>query len=148
MEAIIVCVVILGAAILFKSMYQSSQIASGKLRRRPPDFTHYTSFFTLKNIPDEELVKAIKNLDTKVKIKGNVEEVLFECGSYFKAALTRLERDADKMVYSFAFTSWEEYANGRSDFDMEMNRLLTTIEKLFLELDPETRISTQKNVVR
>ena len=36
---------------------------------------------------------------------------------------------------------------GRPSFENEMNMLLTTVEKMFVQLDPNTQVSTVKNEI-
>ncbi|MGN0550348.1 MAG: hypothetical protein ACI4I4_00710 [Acutalibacteraceae bacterium] len=39
------------------------------------------------------------------------------------------------------------FLNGRPSFENEMNMLLTMVEKMFVQLDPNAQVSTVKNEI-
>ena len=48
----------------------------------------------------------------------------------------------EKDSYYFHFTNWDT-RNGVNPQSEQMNTLLTTIEKVFLKIDPQTQVSTE-----
>ena len=58
--------------------------------------------------------------------------------SDWTAQLYRLSGDESQVTYRFEFTKWRDALSNAS----LMNMLMTAIEKLFLELDPNTQVRT------
>ena len=123
-------------------------IGQGKIIQRAKDFVEYAEIFTTRPIANEEYVAALKALDLKktgTSLEGNTKAVKFT-GIYFSASIRCVEQTDTNSVYRFEFDSWKT-KYGRPSFENEMNMLLTTVEKMFVQLDPNTQVSTVKNEI-
>lgn len=149
MEGIIVAVVLLVAAIGFSAWWKGRLIGQGKIIQRTSDFVEYAEIFTTRPIPNEEYAAALKALDLKktcTSLEGNTKAVKFT-GSYFSASIRCVEQTDTNSVYRFEFDSWK-VKYGKASFENEMNMLLTMVEKMFVQLDPNTQVSTVKNEIK
>ena len=54
----------------------------------------------------------------------------------------KCERDDGKDCYGFQFLEWTE-RQGMIQYEAHMNTVLTAIERAFLQLDPQTEVSTE-----
>ena len=141
MGGIIAAVVLIVVAIGFSAWWKGRLIGQGKIIQRASDFVEYAEIFTVRPIPNEEYAAALKALDLKktgTSLEGNTKAVKFT-GAYFSASIRCV-------VYRFEFDSWKT-KYGRPSFENEMNMLLTTVEKMFVQLDPNTQVSTVKNEI-
>lgn len=78
-------------------------------------------------------------------LQGNTKAVKFT-GIYFSASIRCMEQTEINSVYRFEFDSWKT-KYGRPSFENEMNMLLTMVEKMFVQLDPNAQVSTVKNEI-
>ena len=152
MKDIIWAVVILVIALGVSAWYKASQKSKGNIIDRAKDFAEYAEIFTLKPITDEEFMAAIKKANfpavnnTKVS-RAESGAIYLEVGSYFKSKITPKEKTEDKSVYRYEFISWSS-KHGKPEHDIEMNRQMTSVEKMFLDLDPNTQVATVKNEIK
>ena len=148
MGGIIAAVVLLVAVIGFSAWWKGRLIGQGKIIQRAKDFVEYAEIFTTRPIANEEYVAALKALDLKktgVSLEGNTKAVKFS-GIYFSASIRCVEQTDTNSVYRFEFDSWKT-KYGRPSFENEMNMLLTAVEKMFVQLDPNAQVSTVKNEI-
>ena len=141
---LIIAIVI--AAVAFYQKVQHRREGSTVSRSR--DFVAYSETFTLRHISDEEFRDAIEaaspNKDTGASMRGNASRVVFE--GPFRAELVRTEQSDEKTVYTFRFTNWSS-RYGVATREEDMNLLLTAIERMFVSLDPETKVTSKKEDV-
>ena len=118
---------------------------------RPDDFVEYAEIFTLKPVTDQEFYAAVKKADFPsvigTKISGNTGRMYLESELGFKSRITHKEQTEDKSVYRFEFINWQS-KSGKPEHETEMNRQMTMVENMFLDLDPNTRLATEKNDVK
>ena len=102
-------------------------------------------FFT--NSSFEQFVEALRRSQSILSENGISTEyhmndgvVLFQ-GSTWKSYVEYIGAEEDKNQFKFAFASWQTY-RGMPQNVMPMNVALTTVEKAFLSLDPQTSIET------
>lgn len=112
---------------------------------RPTRFAECGEEFTARIGSVDELDKAISGMlipkGISVRVVKDVENIRFDfISTCFSAVLYSKEvnNDSGKGIYRFEFLKWKEgdfgYISG-----VKMNALLTSIEKTFMSIDPETR---------
>ena len=141
----IIIIVVVAAVFIVRNMWEQRFISEGKMIKRSGDFYQEASEFTLKSIPDEQIAEAIKKIpcsEIGVSKKGDTGRAIFT-SSNFEAELVRKSSEPGKMVYQFQFTHWRERRGVLYGVNY-MNMLLTSIEKMFLELDPTAKVRTWK----
>ena len=132
MDEIIVAVILIVVVIGFSAWWKGRLIGQGKIIQRASDFV-------------ESALKALDLKKTGTSLEGNTKAVKFT-GAYFSASIRCVEQTDTNSVYRFEFDSWKT-KYGRPSFENEMNMLLTTVEKMFVQLDPNTQVSTVKNEI-
>ncbi len=121
-------------------------VDAGEITSRKANFMENAELFVL-SLPDETMVtEGIRTLPygmMSVGVKGSSQDQVF-CftGKKWAARLNRCENEGDKAVYKFAFTEWKTH-NGMAVDALNMNRLTTALEKMFLAINPETRMRTE-----
>ena len=134
MGGIIAAVVLIVVAIGFSAWWKGRLIGQGKIIQRASDFVEYA-----------EALKALDLKKTGTSLEGNTKAVKFT-GAYFSASIRCVEQTETNSVYRFEFDSWKT-KYGRPSFENEMNMLLTMVEKMFVQLDPNAQVSTVKNEI-
>ena len=114
----------------------------GKIISRPGRFAEKGEEFTSKIGTMQALSDALKSMYLPCKMEGNTGEVRFTAEKY-TAHLVRDKFDEPSgiAVYRFEFTSWKTH-NGMYEQGIAMNALMTSVEKAFLSLDPNTGVKT------
>ncbi|MBQ6535794.1 MAG: hypothetical protein IJI40_03335, partial [Firmicutes bacterium] len=69
--------------------------------------------------------------------------ILIRSAYEWEATLAHIDEQDGKNDFDFHFTSWKT-ENGRPKNDISMNMLLTSIEKMFYELDPQATMEMHK----
>lgn len=125
----------------------NKMVANGEIISRDTKFMEKAELFTL-NAPEPTAVSGrIKGFSVYEKggisMKGSTEDqkYVFKASSW-SAVLERQSVSDGKSVYRFQFVSWKT-SNGMAQDSLNMNRLLTAIEKMFLEFDPQTQVGTE-----
>ncbi|MBR6378051.1 MAG: hypothetical protein IKS05_09875 [Oscillospiraceae bacterium] len=145
--AIIAGLAILGGAIWYGMKQHNKLVGEGKIISRRTNFMESAEIFTL-NPPDPAAVtagvKAFDYSDMHTSMKGSSEKQFYQfTGGSFGAKLAKqADTPEGKAVYRFEFTNWKTH-NGMPRDAMDMNKLTTAVEKLFVSLDPNTQVSTQ-----
>ena len=138
-------VALMGFVFYFSLKSQKQLLADGKIICRRIDFMESAEEFILTSVDPgsvTEAVKAMDYVDMRAKMQGNNEQQFFEfTGSNWTARLHRLSNDDAQTVYRFEFTSWKT-RNGMPCDALNMNKLTTAVEKIFLSLDPNTQVRT------
>ena len=144
---ILICAVLFLLAVFIQAKSTSKLVERGLIINREKDFMEKAEIFTLKPVSTDQVVAGLKdvNAKTKVGINGTMERgYLFDGGSYsrWKASLRCMEKNESQSVFRFVFTEWETQ-NDRPKDDISMNILLTALEKMFLQLDPQTQVKSE-----
>lgn len=145
--AILIGVVILVAVCYFANEKHKEMVASGTIVKRASDFEKQAEIFTCSVDDWTKVYEAVKDMSyekTEVSnLKKNDEKnaMLFVAGTY-QAQLCKVESTDGKGVYKFSFLRWDT-RRGIPYGALGMNILLTNIEKTFLKLDAETKVTTQ-----
>ena len=142
--------VIIGIAWYFGSQRQNRLVEEGKIIKRDGNFWESSEYFTLTGVDYSKVLEAVNNTyfsDLKVTIypnNGGKSEILFKSSYEWNAAIDFLGEEEGKFNYKFSFTAWNTYKYGvplRAD---TMNMMETKVEKMFLNLDPNTSVRTQE----
>lgn len=80
-------------------------------------------------------------MKVSMRTEGGGQSFLFT-GSTWSARLYRKNDEAGKTIYSFQYLNWKTH-NGGIMYEDYMNMLLTSIEKMFLSIDPDTQVKTR-----
>lgn len=139
----------IGVAIGVSRVYKTKRLVNeGKIIERPMSFWESAEFFTT-TATYEQVKNIIKNnnfSDSSVKVYYDVEgkqAIVFKSSHAWNAELDGLETQSDKNKFKLYFPAWR--TNKGIPYDMNsMNALVTTIEKIFLALDPATTVETRK----
>ena len=133
---------------IIKSIRKSNLIKKGIIVKREKAFWKKKECFLTASSP-ETIRNAVEQTDLSdigiSVFRNNNEECrfTFQNGYMISADLKYNGRENGKYLYSFMFTSWNT-----SFFVVEgqinMNRLLTCIERIIIALDPETVIEKSK----
>ncbi|TGX97554.1 hypothetical protein E5357_12005 [Hominisplanchenecus murintestinalis] len=133
---------------LFYYMYQRHKklVDSGKVIDRESNFVEKAEDFIISQGVPDEVQKQIQTLpyaEMKVSMRteGGGQSFLFT-GSTWSARLYRKNDEAGKTIYSFQYLNWKTH-NGGIMYEDYMNMLLTSIEKMFLSIDPDTQVKTR-----
>ena len=145
-----VCVALL---ILFKflSLRGESKLESqGKIVRREKGFNENAEIFTMGPIDQNKVTEGLKEIGNsmRISVNGNTNTQSFSItgGSWsqWSARLKLLEATEEKTVYRFLFSNWKSRAHSTSPEDpTSMNLVLTAVEKMFLNIDPNTKVHTE-----
>lgn len=121
-------------------------IGEGQIIKRPANFEEKAEIFTLSNADWERVWEELRAADYHgaVSVSKDAQRPLMVCkGAGWDAELYKMETDVgEKDSYYFHFTKWDT-RNGVNPQSEQMNTLLTTIEKVFLKIDPQTQVSTE-----
>ena len=132
---------------LNKSKAIRQLMKEGRTIKRQITFVETAEIFTLSAGEYNRIIDTIKGMDfsgTGVAVESNKDKqaVLFKSNGW-AAQLYRMETDGDKDIYCFNFTKWQTY-RGIPQNHIQMNILLTELEKAFLRIDPGTKVENAR----
>ena len=146
---LLIVAAVMGVVIYFAMKSHNKMVADGKIISRRTNFS--TNFmesaeeFTLSAVYPAQVTEAVKAIDyaeMRTKMQGSNEQQLFKfTGSTWSAQLHKLRDNGTQVVYRFEFTNWKTH-NGMPQDGLNMNKLTTAVEKIFLSLDPNTQVRT------
>lgn len=144
---IVVIAVILG---YFSAQKQKELLSEGKIAKRDMGFEDYAEIFTIRDVSFSEIWAELKTADYSGKVNGSAdvanERVVYK-GSDWEAHLYHMKEEQERNAYCFEFLKWRTH-NGITQSATDMNIVLTTIEKVFLKIDPNTQVSKRKNITK
>ena len=143
---ILLCVAaIMGVAIYFSMKSHNKMVAEGKIIDRRTNFMENAEEFTLSSVDPAKVTEAIKAMDyadMHTHMQGSSVRQIFKfTGNGWTAQLYRQSDDGAQSVYRFEFTNWKTH-NGMPQDALNMNKLTTAVEKMFLVFDPNTQVRT------
>ncbi|MBQ6059890.1 MAG: hypothetical protein IJL36_00470 [Clostridia bacterium] len=101
-------------------------------------------------IDQNKVTEGLKEIGNsmRISINGNTNTQSFSItgGSWsqWSARLKLLEATQEKTVYRFLFSNWKSGAHSTAPEDpTSMNLVLTAVEKMFLNIDPNTKVHTE-----
>ncbi|MBQ9898217.1 MAG: hypothetical protein IJM44_02020 [Ruminococcus sp.] len=131
---------------------RKAALASGDLIKRNPSFYKDKEFFKA-NIQDQDaffnaLSEAVKRTQV-CSFSGNYNSSVVYRGNrgQWSASLVRLQSDDGSVMFSFGLSNYT--SGGRTEsmqlarMSMDLNFLLTAIEKTFVQFDPQTQVNVQ-----
>lgn len=133
----------IGAALGMKQAKQNKQLISeGKMIRRDLRFAEKGEEFTSRVGSYKALADKISSMYSPCKIEGNASTQVVFTGSTYAARLYKVKFDEPSGIgiFRFEFTHWKS-SGGMYENVNAMNVLMTSVEKCFLELDPNTGVS-------
>lgn len=141
-------IIFLISGLIFYYMYQRHKklVDSGKVIERGRDFVEKAEDFFIAPESSAQVAERIRllpyeEMKASMKTENNGQSFLFT-GVTWSARLYRKKDEAGKAVYSFQYLNWKTY-NGGIQYGDQMNMLLTSIEKMFLGIDPNTQVKTR-----
>lgn len=141
-------IVILISGAIFFYIYQRHQklIDSGKIISRTHDFVEKAEDFVLTLDDPGEVTRRLQEISyvemkASMRIENGGRSFQFT-GNTWSAKLYRKNDEDGKSVYSFQYLNWKTH-NGGIMYGDHMNMLLTAIEKMFLSIDPNTKVKTR-----
>lgn len=142
---LLISAVLIGGAVLIGLNINKKLVAEGKIISRRTNFMESAEEFTLSAVDPAKVTEAVKAMDyadMRTKMQGNSERQLFKfTGSGWTAQLHKLSDNGTQVVYRFEFTSWKTH-NGMAGDALNMNKLITAVEKIFLGFDSNTQVRT------
>lgn len=143
-----ITILIIAAALglgIFLGVRQANQtkalLADGKMIRRDMHFAEKGEEFTARIGTPKDLRAALESKPFPCSVDGNTHSAVTFTGSTFAARLLQTAFDAASGigVYRFEFTRFKQ-RNGMYEESNAMNMLMTSVEKAFLQLDPNTGV--------
>ena len=142
---LLIVAAVMGVVIYFAMKSHNKMVADGKIISRRTNFMESAEEFTLSAVDPARVTEAVKAIDyaeMRTKMQGSNEQQLFKfTGSTWSAQLHKLRDNGTQVVYRFEFTNWKTH-NGMPQDGLNMNKLTTAVEKIFLSLDPNTQVRT------
>lgn len=141
---IVIAAVVIGVGVSIAKMNRLK--GEGKFVNRDMNFQDYDYTFTIKRTSYETVEAEVNQLDlSDVKIEDSFykykgQPIIILRSSYgWNAQLDLVGEDAEKSQYRFGFPLYSTN-KGTVKHAMEMNVMLTLIEKMFLKLDPDADV--------
>ena len=135
---LLIVAAVMGVVIYFAMKSHNKMVADGKIISRRTNFMESAEEFTLSAVYPAQVTEAVKAIDyaeMRTKMQGSNEQQLF------KFTGSTLRDNGTQVVYRFEFTNWKTH-NGMPQDGLNMNKLTTAVEKIFLSLDPNTQVRT------
>lgn len=141
-------IIFLISGFIFYYIYQRHKklVDSGKVIERERNYMEKAEDFFLTPEAPAQVAERIRllpyaEMKASMKSENNGQSFLFT-GPTWSARLYRKNDEAGKAVYSFQYLSWKTH-NGGVQYGDQMNMLLTSLEKMFLGIDPNTQVKTR-----
>ena len=141
--------VIIAAAVGVGLKRNKRLIEEGKIIKRDISFIECAEIFVLKNADFEAVLSKLREsiLDEKLSWSKREGGVVFKSGHGWTAQLTLNEQNADTYEYCFLFSAWQT-RKGMPIGAETMNMLLTSVEKAFLSIDPDTQVNSVRQKLK
>lgn len=141
-----ICVIGITAAVAYIMYWRKKKLYdSGQIIKRNLDYLKQVHYFSLKNGDWERVWKVLKDTDYHEVVsmaRDSQKPLIHYKGANWSAQLYKCKTEDGKDCYGFQFLNWVE-RQGMIQYEPYMNTLLTAIEKTFLQLDPQTEVSTE-----
>lgn len=149
---IILLVIIIAAAAYYGYKKGTMLRESGKLAIREGRFWEDAELLYTKT-PFDELRKELMNADysgsgvTAPRSDGEQPILIFQSAKGFNAAVAYMGEIDGEHKYNFSILNWK-MRNGAVQGFLEMNVLMTVVEKVFLALDPDTEAQIEPRQIK
>lgn len=144
-----VYILAIGAAVVIGIIsYQNNKkkLDSGQIIKRKSSFWEQAEIFTLSGGDWNRVWEELRTAEYYGAASGTQDSQQMRVryqGSGWTAELYKCQTEAgEKDRYLFQFLHWTE-RNGVPQSLTAMNTLLTTVEKTFLKIDPQTKVSNE-----
>lgn len=135
-----------GGALLWMMHTRYKKLAAeGKVVRRSSRFQEEAEDFICSMERAEQVAERIRQLpyaEMKISLDVRGGQSFQFAGIRWRAELCFREIKDGKHVYTFQFLNWNMH-NGMLMHEAQMNMLLTAVEKMFLDIDPDTQVQTR-----
>lgn len=152
MDGTTVMIILISAGIFGCSIYLSKRkneqlLSEGKIVEREKDFMEKAEEFSLTVKEPSQVAEGVRKIsysEMSVTMKADSEGQSFHFSNTWgwNARLYYKGKDGEKSVYCFEFLNWKT-----KDYMIQgglyMSMLLTAIEKMFLDIDPNTQVTTR-----
>ncbi len=125
-------------------------IADGRMIPRDVHFVETAEIFTLQNADFSKVLDGVMQMrpdldgtGAAVKYSEEAKLVVFSSSHGWEAALSAEANEGEAYTYRFNFTKWDT-RNGVAQNMTSMNVALTALEKMFIRLDPNTKVSAER----
>ena len=124
-------------------------LQSGKIVARQAAFWEYAEYF-LAEVSYEALRRVLLETDLRdcgVSVTPDLEgraQILFRCRHGWNAVLRWQGSREDKNAFMLYFPAWKSSRYGAPYGLSEMNMLVTRVEQLFLDMDPDTEVQNRR----
>ncbi len=145
---LLLIIAFIAIVVYIQSSRRNSMLSEGKIVNRDGDFYEKAEIFKLRDDGIEGVVNQISriNMDgTASSFEGNRKTGVFNFTSShgWRAVFRPRECEEEgKMCFEFRFTHWETY-NSIPQGTLQMNQVLTLVERALLEVDPNTRVDSE-----
>lgn len=141
---LIVAAIIIGAALYYRYEKDKQLQSEGKIIKRGMGFMEKAELFILELDDPDKVTKAVQEFpysEMKVSVQSDEANQAFQFSNSYgwNARLYCTERNEQKVTYCFEFSHWET-SNGAVQGGLYMNMLQTAVEKMFLDIDPNTQV--------
>jgi len=142
---IIVAVLVVG--IIWACLARKKLLDNGEIIKRKMNFMKMAEVFTLITPDPHTVVEKIKSfpvIGKTVAAQWDEAKQYFEFNYYksWTASMKKIKEDDGKSVYYFSFNHFKSN-NGTPEGSLDANKLLTSLEKMFLEFDPNTQVHNE-----
>ena len=154
LATIIIIAVIAFIAIATYSKMQTNKklFEEGKIIKRRDSFWEDAEIFTTTASYEDvrEAVSKTDFSDSGVSITPDLDgdkAILFQSGGAWNAVIDCLEENGGTYTHRFYFPAWQT-RNGVPNKLETMNVIMTSVEKMFLSLDPTVTVETRRQQVK
>lgn len=146
---IIIAVIILGVTLYVNTQKNKQLQSEGKIIERSADFMEKAEYFTLSLKDPEQVTEGVRKIsysEMAVSMKGDSEKQSFHFSNTWgwNARLYYTGEEDGKAVYCFKFLNWKKKDGFMIEGGIYMNMLVTAIEKMFLDIDPDTQVTDKR----
>lgn len=143
---IIVFVGFIVFAVYYNVKRQKKLTSEGRILPRPGNWYLNAETFTLSGADFGRVTAGIQTADlagagVSVK-KSDEKKALWFVGGTWQSVLHQKEDADGKNVYDYFLQHWKEH-NGATQNVVEMNMVLTAVEKTLLAIDPAAQVTTR-----
>ena len=139
---IIAAALIIGIVIGLNKRQQINELRDeGKIIKRNYKFVEKGEEFTAKIGSYAALKQELESMPLPCSMKGNASSQVDFTSTNYAARLYKVDYDEPSGigVFRFEYTRWKTARYGYMD-ETSMNLLMTSVEKVFLKLDPNTGV--------
>ena len=154
MSTMVIVILVIFAIVCGVAFFNAKQrgdelMAQGKIVRRDPNFYEYAETFMLSNVDYDKVlyhVNARSFADSGCTVypnNGGYGNILFKSTNEWNAVIKYLGEENSIYKYRFQFVAWQGGSSGIPKME-SMNIFETKIEKMFLSLDSNAKVQSER----